>query len=109
MTTPPTTSPLPSSSAKPRRISGPNDIWATSLSRIGVPFVHPQTDGIEVFYRTDVASTAHHVFCATKLNRTPTHIVVTHPDSIHYCLYGNPVSRELVGIHINLILLDEPP
>ena len=37
-TTPAATSPLPSSSAIPRRISGPSWICATSCSRTGVPF-----------------------------------------------------------------------
>src|SRR5438874_120171 len=35
---PPTTSPFPSSSATPRRISGPRRTWATSRTRIGVPW-----------------------------------------------------------------------
>ena len=37
MTMPPTTSPFPSSSAIPRRISGPKVTRATSWTRIGVP------------------------------------------------------------------------
>ena len=37
-TMPPTTSPRPSRSATPRRISGPSVTWATSFTVIGVPF-----------------------------------------------------------------------
>ena len=60
-TTPPATSPWPSSSAMPRRISGP--IWtvATSRSSTGVAPADRQRDAAEVVERLQEAARADHV------------------------------------------------
>jgi hypothetical protein len=61
ITTPPATSPSPSSSAMPRRISGPIWMVATSPSRTGTPPRAVQRNHPEVVERLQIAAGADHV------------------------------------------------
>ena len=59
--TPPATSPSPSRSAMPRRISGPICTIATSASRIGTPFADRERGSSRKSSSVQVSARAHHV------------------------------------------------
>ena len=106
-TIPPTTSPLPSSSTIPLRISDP-----------GPPPQHPHEDGgpglasdhdrLDVGDALDVAPSSHHVLPAAEFEQPPLHVIVGPLDLVHHLPDGDAVRGQALGVDVDLVLLHKP-
>jgi hypothetical protein len=108
-TMPPTTSPRPSSSAIPRRMSGPSRTDATSATRIGVPrALDADGDLLDVAERGEIAAAAHHVLAAGELEQPPLDLVVARGSPDHVLPTGRR-RRAGSGSSVTWYCLTKPP
>ena len=107
-TMPAATSPWPSSSASPRRISGPSLMSATSFSRTGVPRPSVPTAMLgQILQAFNIAASPDHVFDPGKLENPAFHVAVALSYGLHHRHEGDVVGQKPVGIDGDLVLFDE--
>ena len=109
MTMPETTSPLPSRSATPLRISGPSTTSPMSLMRIGVPESLAETDDVlEVLNGREIAAAPDHVLGPAELDQPARRLVVAAAHRLDHPVDGDAVGLQPVRVHVHLVLLPEP-
>jgi hypothetical protein len=102
---PPTVSPSPSRSARPRRISGPISTRAMFLTKMGVPFMVLPDDDFSrssLFLAYPRPRTMYSV--PENSTRRPAHVVVARANGVHHFHERDLVGRQGVGVHVHLIL-----
>ena len=108
-TTPPATSPLPSRSLTPRRISGPSATWPTSRTRTGVPRASVfEDDRLQVFLALHVPAPAHHELSPAQLEQAPADLLVAAPHGVGHVRDRQAIGAQPVRLDRDLVLLDEP-
>ncbi len=74
----------------------------------GATRVGAQGHVLDVRDRRQVAAATDHVFAARELEQPALDVVVAHLDRVDHLLHADVVGRQLVGIEVHLVLLDEP-
>ena len=105
---PPATSPLPSSSASPLRISGPSlDVGDILEQNGGAGAVRADRNILEILDILNISAAPDHVFDPGKFEDPPLDIPVALPDRIHDLGERDVIGKKPIGVDRDLILLDK--